>query len=395
MSETLPVRAEWLLPDGRAGATLPDGRTVRLAGALPGDEVDAVVTGVRGRAVDADVVAIRVPSPDRRPPPCPHSARCGGCDLDQADPAARRRWLGAMLAHVYGRPGPVEVVASPRAEGHRARIGLHLEAGRVGYRAPRSHTLVPIERCRVARPEVQAAFERLHARLAEEPQAFEGLTDVEIRTDGAATAFVFAGRAHRPEALAPLGTVVVDGRTVHGDPLLSVDGGGGPLRVGPRAFYQVNLEANVLLGGFVREAVAAAAPERVLDLYAGVGNLSLPLARAGTPVVAVESPGPGAEDLRRNARGLPVEVVALPVERFDPSRTPFDAVVLDPPRAGAPGVLPKVLRNRPKVVVYVSCFAPSAARDLAAIRGYEVAEVRGFDLFPDTHHVESVVVLRR
>lgn len=393
----MELLATWLLPDGRAGAALPDGRTVRVAGAVPGDRVQVEVTAERGRAVDAVVTRVASASPDRRPPRCPHAATCGGCDLDGVDAAARLRWLGAMLGHVYGRPD-VPVVASPRQEGHRARITLHFDGGRVGYRAPRSHDLVPIERCLVARPEVQAALDRLQRLLADEPAAFDGLTDVELRTDGAHTVSVFSGRLRSAAAaatLARLGDVVVDAKTLAGEPGLTLTVGGLPLHVGPRAFFQVNPEVNELLGDFVRSSVLAAAPERVLDLYAGVGNLSLPLARAGTPVVAVEAPGPGAEDLRRNAKGLPVEVLAVAAERFDPSRTPFDAVILDPPRAGAPGVLAKVGRLRPKVLVYVSCFAPSAARDLAGLSGYELVDVRGFDLFPATHHVESVAVLRR
>jgi 23S rRNA (uracil1939-C5)-methyltransferase len=390
-----PVALSWLLPDGRAGAALPDGRTLRVDGGLPGDRVELEVTAERGRTVDGVVRARLADSPHRRAPPCPLTERCGGCDLGGAEPEARRAWLGAMLTQVYRRAEPVPVEPSPRPTGHRARITLHFAGGEVGYRPPRSHGLVPVARCGVARPEVQAALDALRDLLARAPEAFVGLTDVELRTDGRATVSVFEGRTADPGALAALGNVVVNGRTVSGAPALALPVDGVTLRVGPRSFFQVNLEANLLLGGFVREVVRQARAERVLDLYAGVGNLSLPLAAGGLPVVAVEAPGPGAEDLRHNARGLPVEVIALPAERFDPSRTAFDAVVLDPPRAGAPGVLAKVLRNRPRLVVYVSCFAPSAARDLADLPGYEVEQVRGFDLFPDTHHVESVVVLRR
>ncbi len=391
-----PVRLSWLLPDGRAGASLPDGRTLRVEGGLPGDVVTVREVGTRGRTIDAVVEARDGDGPHRRPAPCPLTERCGGCDLAEAEPSARLAWLGAMLGHVYRRPGPVPVVPSPRPTGHRARITLHFDGPRLGYRAPRSHALVPVDRCPVARPELQAALDRLLAALAHDPAPFAGLTDVELRTDGERTVLVFEGRSAAPRALAPLGDVVVSGRTVAGDPALRLQVDGVSLRVGPRAFYQVNLEANLLLGAFVRDALREARAERVLDLYAGVGNLSLPLAARGTPVVAVEAPGPGAEDLRHNAKDLPVEVLALPAERFDPSRTAFDAAVLDPPRAGAPGVLGKVLRNRPRTLVYVSCFAPSAARDLAAAASdYDLVDVRGFDLFPDTHHVESVAVLRR
>ena len=106
-------------------------------------------------------------------------------------------------------------------------------------------------------------------------------------------------------------------------------------------------------------------------------------------------PGSASEDLRFNGAALGVQAVAATLERFDPSRTPFDAVVLDPPRAGAPGVLARVTRQRPRTIVYVSCFPPSAAKDLQEAKGYRIASVTAFELFPDTHHVEAVVVLER
>jgi 23S rRNA (uracil1939-C5)-methyltransferase len=219
------------------------------------------------------------------------------------------------------------------------------------------------------------------------------------------------------EALAAFGreaavAVALDGRpvtgdAVAGDPVLALEvraptGASARLRASPASFYQVNLEANALLVEYVVEATRGRDATRALDLYAGIGNLGIPLALCGVPVVAVEAPGPGARDLAANARaaaeaGARVEAVAERVERFDPSRVPFDAVILDPPRAGAPGVLERVVRNRPRVVVYVSCFAPNAARDIGRIldRRYALAELRAFDLFPDTHHVEVVAVLER
>jgi 23S rRNA (uracil1939-C5)-methyltransferase len=185
---------------------------------------------------------------------------------------------------------------------------------------------------------------------------------------------------------------------VAGVPTLTLEVDGVQLRASPRAFYQVNLEANGLLVAWVREQVLQRRPERVLDLYAGIGNLSLPLAARGVPVAAVESEGQAVADLRHTAqRWSHVSAIVQRVERFDPSREAFDVVLLDPPRAGAPGILPRVVRNRPRAIVYVSCHAPSAARDLRKIRGrgYELVATRCFDLFPDTHHLETVLVLER
>lgn len=377
------IEIRWLLPDGRGGGR-DDRGIVRLEDALPGDVV----------LTDGDrVIERRVPSPDRRAPDCPHADRCGGCDLAAYRPTARIEALRRTAARALALDAPPDWVPSPRATAHRARIKLAIDGGRVGYRAARSHELVEIATCGVAREEVRAALDRLRDHGVP-----DGVEAVEIRSDGARAVYAFtsSGRVD-PGVLEGLGDVALDGRPVAGNPTLTLHVAGLALRASPRSFYQVNLEVNEALVGYVREVVLALAPERVLDLYCGIGNLSLPLADAGVPVTAVELEGQAIADLRASAGGRPVEAVAAAVERFDPTRTAFDVAVLDPPRAGAPGVLARLVRQRPRALVYVSCHLPSAVRDLKEARraGYELVAARGFDMFPDTHHFETVLVLRR
>ena len=387
------LTVDWLLPEGDGGARTSDG-VLRLPGALPGERVRWRADGGKGSRQAGVVEAILSPSPLRRTPPCPFDAECGGCGLAHLAPEGRPEVLSGWARRAWRVPEgfPVGFVASPRASGHRARIKLTLDGGRVGYRREGSHALVPIDHCLAARPEVDAAI----ARLEGVPLA--GLATVEIRSDGARVVFAFtsAGRFDGA-ALAPLVDVAVDGKVFHGNPTLTLPGG---LRASPSSFYQVNLEVNARLVAHVRDAVLAAKAERVADLYAGIGNLTLPIAAAGVPVIAVEREGQATADLRFNAaaaRLANVVTVERPVEAWDPSREAFDVVVLDPPRTGAPGVLTRVLRNRPRVIVTVSCHAPSSARDLepALKAGYEIVSLDVFDLFPDTHHFESIVVARR
>ena len=388
----------WVLPDGRAGGRLPDGTVIRLDGdAVPGDTVVWEAREQRGHTVDGVVTGRITASPDRIEPACPWVQQCGGCDLAALAADARRSALARMVGRAFRLDTPPEVVPSPRATGHRARIKLALQDGLVGYRARRSHELVAIERCGVARDEINEALGALRALLAGEPAHTRGLANVELRSDGARVVFAFtsAGPVPRPvrERLATLGDVALDGRRLAGQPRLELEVAGVRLSAGPKAFYQVNLEANALLVAHVLEAIGGS--ERVLDLYSGIGNFAVPVAARGAPVLAVEAVGQAVEDLRQAAEGLPVTAITQRVERFDPARHAFDAVILDPPRAGARGVLRKLVRNRPKRIVYVSCHVPAAARDLREAKGYRVRSVRCFDLFPDTHHVESVVVLER
>lgn len=385
----------WLTLDG-AGAGPADGDVVRVPGALPGDRVRFTEERRRGRTVHASLDAIEVPSPHRRVPTCPWDARCGGCDLSAFAPEARREALAAAVAQALRLPEPPEVVPSPRPTGHRARIKLALRDGRVGYSAEHSHDLVEIGTCAAARPEVAAAIAPLRAVDT------TGLSEVDLRSDGSRVVYAFrsdgpVSRATR-DGLAALGDVALDGRRLHGDPVLWLDVGGVRLRASPGAFYQVNLEANARLVAHV--VALAAGSERAVDLYAGIGNLTLALIRAGIPTVAVEREGQATADLLAAAPHnavTPPKVVTADVARFDPSREAFDLAVLDPPRAGAPGVLARVVRNRPRTLVYVSCNAVTLVRDLreATDAGYAVTSVRCFDLFPDTHHVEVVVGLSR
>lgn len=390
------VTIEWLSPDGTGGGR-HEGGTWRVPGALPGDRVEVREVGRHGKTMDGEIVSFVADSPVRRAPPCPHDVGCGGCDLSALIPGERPVILGRIAQRALGLPELAPLVASPRAIGHRARIKLAI-GDVIGFRSERSHAIVPIDVCLAARPEVNAALARLQ-EIGPRP----GLSSVEIRSDGARVVFAFEGDKSLPdatfEAIKSLGDVALNGRRVAGDPVLRLEVLGVPLRASPGSFYQVNLEVNALLAAHVRDLVTGARAERVVDLYGGIGNLGLPIAATGVPVVSVEQAGSAAADGAATAkeRGLPWMGVTGDAGRWDPSREAFDVAVLDPPRAGAPGVIDRLIRNRPRTVVYVSCNVPAAARDLrpALAAGYKVTDVRVFDMFPDTRHFETVIALGR
>ncbi|MCB9676732.1 MAG: class I SAM-dependent RNA methyltransferase [Alphaproteobacteria bacterium] len=383
---------EWILPDGRVGGRAPDG-TFKVAGALPGATIEATHWSKRGSAIEIDTWRETAPSPHRVPHPCPVLERCGGCDLGALDAEVRRQHLLTMVRRALQLAADPAFVASPRRVRHRARVRLAVDGASLGFRAHRSHALVDLDDCHAAREEVAARIAEVRARLP-----IEGLEAVEVRSDGSRAVLALEGRVKTAD-LEGLDDVALNGRAVHGDPTLVLDVLGIPLRCSPKSFYQVNPEVNAALVRHVRDAVVEARPERVVDLYAGIGNLTLPIAATGAPTVAVELEGQATADLRHNAasNGLAIEVHTGKVEKHDLTRTPFDVAVLDPPRAGAGPVMERVLRQRPRRIVLVSCHVPSAARDVrpALKAGYRLVDATCFEMFVDTHHLETVTVLDR
>ncbi len=399
------LTVEWILPDGRTGGPAPRDaaskkagiRSFRVRGALPGATIVAESTRKRGRTLDVESFSTAATSPDRVPHPCPVQDRCGGCDLGALERRVRLDALATMVQRALRLDAPPPLTESPRKQRHRHRIKLSVDGTRLGYRAMRSHDLVDIDDCLAAHEALVPTLRALRELLP-----IPGLRSVELATDGDRCVVWIEDRVD-PAHVDGLDHVAIAGRPVHGDPALtlSVNGPTGPLalRVSPRSFTQVNADINQLLVDWVVDRVRSVAPERVVDLYAGIGNLTLPLAQLGIPVAAVELEGQATRDLRHNAaaNGLEVEVHTGRVERFDLVQVPFDVAVLDPPRAGAGRAMEQVLLQRPRRIVLVSCHVPSAARDVrpALEAGYRLVEARLFEMFVDTHHVETALVLDR
>lgn len=302
------------------------------------------------------------------------------------DQLARKR---AQLERALGRAVDA-LVPSPRSLGYRARVDLAVGPGGLGYTRPRSREHVPIPACAIARPELNAALGVLQGA------DLRGLTRLELRTDGQKV--VLAAQGSRREL--PWGEhVALNGRPLRGDPTVRIQAGGVEHQLSPGTFYQVNLEVNALLVEEVRALALAYQPQAVLDLFAGAGNLSLPLAAAGVPCTLLEMDGPATRDAQATARrlGLPVEVQNRDALQLRAGERFFDLALLDPPRAGAGDLIGRLVLTRPRAIVYVSCNPVALARELrpALAAGYRVRRLLGYDMFPQTPHVEVLCVLER
>jgi tRNA/tmRNA/rRNA uracil-C5-methylase (TrmA/RlmC/RlmD family) len=351
-----------------------EGRVVFVRHALPGEQVTVQVTeGEEGsRFLRADAVQVHRASPDRVSPPCPFSGpgACGGCDFQHvalpAQRALKAAVVGEQLRRLAGIDREVVVEAVPGDEqGLRWRTRLQLAVdhrGRQGLRRHRSHEVVPVDDCRIARHD---------ARVVVEGQPVE---------DGTVTEQVSTGAGDH-------------------DFEVAADG-----------FWQVHPGAPRVLVETVLELLAPRPGERCLDLYAGVGLFSAYLADAvgvTGSLVAVEGDRRAAQLAEQNLGLVPaaVEVITGSVDRVlvDPVNhvdllDTVDVVVLDPPREGARrAVVEQVVARTPRAVAYVACDPAALARDVAifAEHGYTLSSLRAFDLFPMTHHVECVALLER
>jgi tRNA/tmRNA/rRNA uracil-C5-methylase (TrmA/RlmC/RlmD family) len=399
---------------GGEGVARIEGKAVFVPGTLPGEQVVVRVVEDRASWARAALVEVLVASPDRVTPPCPYVPACGGCDLQHAAPDAQRRLKTRVVIEQLQRIGRIDEppVVACRAvgpdTGYRRHVQLHAAPdGRLGYHREGSHDVVAVDRCLIAAPEVQAVRDAIGDDT--------GAVEVAIRahgSSGTATSVLAPGPGSLqvPEGHFDVLLAQPDGRTVplRGDGMLSEQVAGHTYRFGATTFFQVSPHGAEALVATVLEACCELSGTLTWDLYAGVGLLSLPLARAGAEVLAVESHAPSAAYAVTNAAAAGVELrvlaepVASVIERVGgigpEGLEPPEVVVLDPPRAGAGAAVTAALAALgPVSIIYVACDVAALARDTHTLTeaGYRLTRAVPLDLFPMTHHVEVVATFAR
>jgi tRNA/tmRNA/rRNA uracil-C5-methylase (TrmA/RlmC/RlmD family) len=394
---------------GGCVARAPDGKVVFVRHSLPGERVRAQVTSGTTSYLRADAVEILTPSPDRVVPACPHAGpgRCGGCDFQHVEVGAQRRLkafrIADQLERLAGLELAVEVEAVPGDEsglGWRSRVRVAVDGrGAVGFRRHRSHRIEYVDECPIASPGVTAT-----GALA---QLWPGATELEVATgsDPAEAVVSVTPRRKAMPHVPDIGTGLVVGGKVRRTPgAVHASVRGRTYRISPGVFWQVHNGAAATLLEAVMALAGDCAGASVVDLYAGAGLFSVPLADAVGPsgsVLAVERDPRACADARHNGTAFPnlrvLEGEVTPA-LLDSAIGRPDIVVLDPAREGAgTGVMRALLAHAPTVrsVIYVSCDPASFGRDLRVVLddGWRLSGLRAFDIFPMTEHVELVAAL--
>ncbi len=422
--ELAPLTIDKVVHGGR-GMGRWDGLPVFVGGALPGERIEARVTARRKGYVEAAIDRVVTPSSDRLTAPCPAYPACGGCQLQHAAYPAQLEIKRAIVRETLQRLGGLDIdvppiIPSPTPFGYRLRAQLKLgrTAGSfaLGFYAAGSHRVVAAPTCLILHPRLQAALAALYDLVARADPRLSDVTDIELQTTAADERCLVVLRlaALHPAALRALAhdlrsNIALQGvigyagtrRQVDGEDWLDEIVDDVRCRVSDRTFLQINAGVNAALIATVTAWAGLTGGERVVDLYAGFGNFSLPLARR-SHVTAVESSPSATADARWNARvsGRPVRAVERSVDNWSPEpedRNP-DVVIMDPPRTGlTPAAATRVVGLNAPRLLYVSCEPATLARDVKRLAqsGYTVHRVAGFDMFPQTAHVETLVELHR
>jgi 23S rRNA (uracil1939-C5)-methyltransferase len=423
----LPI--ESLDSEGRGVAHLPEGKVVFVEGALPGERAAVRIFTRKRKFEIGRATAILEPSAARREPRCPHFGVCGGCVLQHAQAAlqiaAKRDWLEQSLARI-GSVAPQRWL--PTLEGEewgyrrRARLSARYVPGKggalVGFRERRSTYVADMRECAVLPEAISRLIPALRI-LVGGLSVRERLPQIELAAGDNAAALVFRHLLPLPDAdLAALRAFAREHRvhvwlqpggpeTAHPfEPATSelyyeLPAFDVRLRFRPTDFTQVNHAVNRALVGRAVELLDPQPGERIADLFCGLGNFSLPIARRGAAVIGFEGSRELVERARENAaaNGLVAqfEVRNLFAEDISPFGS-FEKMLIDPPRLGAIEVVKSLGEDAPRRIVYVSCDPATLARDaglLVHVKGYALRAAGVIDMFPHTAHVESMALFEK
>jgi 23S rRNA (uracil1939-C5)-methyltransferase len=411
------VQISALATGGACVGTITDpeplrGKKAFVSCSIPGEEVTARVTFSKKSFVAADVVSIRNPSPERIAPRCPVFGQCGGCDLQHIKLSAQRSLKASMVADLLRVHGGVEArdgisILAPDLPGfdYRRRMSFHINKKReFGLYRKNGRQIVEITSCAISTPTIN---EWIAGNLELIKECAPEIETVTVEDHAGVIFLAFEVHPKNTNALETLAPKPAFKELCSRYPNLQVNFRHKPIfRATQRSddappvghFSQNNELANKAMIEYLIKNVAS---EEVTDLYAGAGNISIPLAQAGKRVTAVEVDPHLVRfgEWRAREAGLAERLTfhTKSCEKWVEKNTPDATVVLDPPRGGALEVCQRLDSQQCPTLLYVSCYPPTFARDVQVLqeRGYELLSVKVLDMFPQTYHSELVGILKR
>jgi 23S rRNA (uracil1939-C5)-methyltransferase len=400
---------------GPFGVGRVSGKTVMVPASVPGDLVEIEIVAERRNYALGRIVRVIQAAPERREPPCPYASSCGGCDWQQIGYNAQLRLKAEIVAAQFRQILGVEldqhrlVEPAPAEFGYRSRVRLKIgPGGKLGFHGPGSNSFVAVDACLVASPSLAVA-----ARLARE----FGINCSEMEVVAADTGEIMvADLTSAPSARerriarqivdnGATGIILRGGaaRELFGNVRIALEAEPGCLiEADADLFSQVNRAQNLKLVATVLRLAEISPGARLVDLFCGSGNFSLPVSRRGAHVIGIDSSALAIDAAQKNVARMELkEIQFFAMRAVDAVRFLVkvgyrpNVMIIDPPRTGAADLIEPMVRLKAQRIVYVSCNPSSLVRDLSKLilHRYQIEQVCAFDFFPNTHHIEIVVSL--
>ncbi len=385
--DVLEVTVEKIVPRG-LGLAFAEKLTVFVPLSAPGDRLSVRLAQVKGRTAFAEIKEVIEPSASRVEPPCKYFGICGGCDFQQLSYEAQLAAKVDIIKDSLHRIGKIDfadeipIIPSPKPFGYRSRAQWHIDtrSKKIGYFRRGSHEVIDVDHCPILDPVLDETLSELRSDLDWASfWAEEGVIEAAVGSDE---------------------EISLNSNDLPDPVQINVVAAGERYAFDSASFFQGNAS---LVENLIETTIGGASGKHALDLYCGVGLFSLPLARRFENVTGVEGSGQAVGFAQQNAANAGLENLRFfqgGVDEFLSSHDvgPTDLVLLDPPRAGTgKGVIEKIIKLGPARISYVSCDPAILARDLRILldSGFSIVSITALDLFPQTHHVETVVRLTR
>ena len=416
IGRTIEIRIDGIAAGGD-GVGRVEGMVCFVPYTVRGDRVVARIVNAGKQFLRAEVCELKTPGPYRIDPPCPLFGTCGGCNWMHLDAPEQRRAKAEILTHALGVES-AEMTPSPQFFEYRGRARLHFHTDegsvRLGFRAARGSDIIDVDTCPILTPSLSRCLSKLRGALScvetahGEIQLADGthgvVAHLQIASAGALSRSAYAALSSLngpPFCSVSLRVDDIES-TLFGDPVVETEGTDGrPFFFPAASFGQANAGINRSIAETIREFLANRRFKKGIELFAGAGNHSIHLAPFASDFTVAELDSRAVRQAEANlsARGLTRVQTAVgdALEVYERLGAEADLVVLNPPRTGHAAAAEAIAERKPSAVLYISCNPATLARDIALLRkaAYRVHRVRGFDMFPQTSHMEAAVFLTR
>ncbi|MFH0925540.1 MAG: 23S rRNA (uracil(1939)-C(5))-methyltransferase RlmD [bacterium] len=417
---------------GGLGISSYNGQTVFVPYSAPHDRLTAKISKIKNDYLEAELLELEEPSPWRTTPPCPYFGMCGGCQLQHLEYKYQLQVKEDIIKDAFKRISKIneiplkKIIPSPLQFGYRHKMEFSVRGSgnshpvQIGLFRPNTHELVDIKECLIAHPLINKVLEKTKEILKGIPYYLNTL-DISVNNSNQALLVLRFRRGKVEDGVELFNKIKKEIPGVMGG-LIRIEQYKHALSMpwsdteiplnnlpynyyfGPETFFQNNIKGNELLVKTVIETETFTGKEAILELHCGIGNFSLPLASKVKRLVGIESNPDSVDKAIKNASLNNISNLEF-IKKSDlkglkyilNSQERFDLLVLDPPRCGCKHIMEYIPSLDVKKIIYVSCNPTTLARDVSMLidKGYQLASIQPIDMFPQTHHVESVVFLER